>query len=277
MVSAQLPEGDGSCCGDIEGVNPALHGDDGLIVACVDGALLEAVAFSAENDDEAFFSQEGWVVDGNGLGREGEGNGFKAFGAKLEQSWIVPRGDVCPRNLEDGAHADTDTTTVERVAASGGKKYASHAQGGCSAEDGTRVGTVYHAVNKDDATLAGAYLLDGRKNGAPHGTEYPASEFVTGEGCQKLTAADKDRNPIHTGNDIGCLPSDMLFFAEERKRLVAGVEGDANHFRAFGDEDALLRFEPVAKLCLGKTGVGLQPRMREVGDGNKHFGVMIKG
>ena len=92
-----------------------------------------------------------------------------------------------------------------------------------------------------------------------------------------MTAADKDRKPIHTGNDIGCLPCDVLFFAEERKRLVAGVEGDANHFRAFGNEDALLRFEPVAKLCLGKTGVGLQPRMREVGDGNKHFGVMIKG
>ena len=92
-----------------------------------------------------------------------------------------------------------------------------------------------------------------------------------------MTAADKDRKPIHTGNDIGCLPSDVLLFAEERKRLVAGVEGDANHFRAFGNEDALLRFEPVAKLCLGKTGVGLQPRMREVGDGNKHFGVMIKG
>ena len=179
-----MPEGDGSCCGDIEGVNPALHWDDGLIVACFDGALLEAVAFSAEDDDKAFFSQEGWVVDGNGLGREGEGNGFEAFGAKLEQSLIGPRGDVSPRNLEDGSHADTDTATVERVAASGGKKYSSHAQGGCSAEDGTGVGTVDHAVDKDDATLAGAYLLDGRKNGAPHGTENPASEFVTGEGCQ---------------------------------------------------------------------------------------------
>lgn len=184
MVGAQLPEGDSGCGGDIEGVYPALHGDDGLIVACVDGALLEAIAFSAEDDDEAFFSLEGWVVDGNGLGREGEGNGFEAFGAKLEQSWIGPRRDVGPRNLEDCAHADTDTTTVERVAAGGGEKYASHAQGGCSAEDGTRVGTVDHAVDKDDATLAGAYLLDGRKDRAPHGTENPACEFVTGEGCQ---------------------------------------------------------------------------------------------
>lgn len=184
MVSAQLPEGDGSCCGDIEGVNTALHGDDGLIVACVDGALLEAVAFSAEDNNEAFFSQEGWVVDGNGLGREGEGNGFEAFGAKLEQCLIGPRGDVSPRNLEYCAHTYTDTAAVERVATSGGEKNSAHAQGGCSAEDGTRVGTVYHAVDKDDATLAGAYLLNGRKNGAPHGTEYPACEFVTGEGCQ---------------------------------------------------------------------------------------------
>lgn len=58
--------------------------------------------------------------------------------------------------------------------------------------------------------------------------------------------------------------------------MVACIEGYTNHFGAFGNEDALLRFEPVAKLGLGKTGVGLQPRMREVGDRNKHFSVTIK-
>lgn len=184
MVGAQLPEGDSGCGGDIEGVHPALHGDDSLIVASVDGALLETVAFGAEDYDEAFFSLEGWVVDGNGLGREGEGNGFEAFGAKLEQSWIGPRRDVGPRNLEDCAHADTYTAAVEGVATGGGEKNASHAQGGCSAEDSTRVGTVDHAIDKDDATLSGAYLLDGWENGATHGTEYPACEFVTGKGCQ---------------------------------------------------------------------------------------------
>ena len=181
MMPIQLPEGDSSRSSHVERIDTALHRDDGFVVAGVDGLLREPVAFGAEYDDQFFFVHKGGMVDGEGVGCECESHGFEAHGSQLFHAGMGPVGDIGPRDLENGTHADPYATAVERVAAGGGEEDGIHSQCCRCTEDGTGVGAVDYVVDEYKAFPCLAETLHIGQNGAMHGTKHSAGEFVACE------------------------------------------------------------------------------------------------
>ena len=51
-MCTQLPEGHGTCGGDVEGVDLVFHRDDDAQVAGLDGCAIQAVALASQNQGE---------------------------------------------------------------------------------------------------------------------------------------------------------------------------------------------------------------------------------
>lgn len=263
---AELPEGYGGGGSHVEGIDAAAHGDDDLVVAALDGAVGEAVAFGAHHDDEAFLGHELRVVDRHGVGPEGHGGSLEAHVVEAFHGGVRPGGEVGPGYLEDGAHAHTDAAAVEGVAAGGGEEHSIDAQGGGGAEDGARVGAVHHAIDEHHAAGVTACLFDISGLGSLHGTEHAAGELIACEGGQQLAAACVDGYVATTLYDVGRLSYEVFLFGKEREGLAARIEGHTNDFGALADEDAFVGFEAVAELCLGEAAIDLQVGVGEVGE-----------
>ena len=49
----------------------------------------------------------------------------------------------------------------------------------------------------------------------------------------------------------------MSLFTEKCNRLHAALQGDTDHFRTFGNENAFVRLEAVAELSLGSERLSM--------------------
>ena len=163
-----------------------------------------------------------------------------------------------PGYQKDRSHRHADGPTVQRVAAVAGEQHGIDAQGGGTAEDGTDIGGIDHAVDDHDA-LFGAfgegaehlfYWLFGL---AAHGTEHTTGEGVAGELRQQLAGTGVNGYGIATGcDDISGIARDMALLAKECLRLVAGLKRHTDHLGTLGDEKAFFAVETVAKLGFGE-------------------------
>ena len=63
----QLPKGDCTGSGDIEGVDASGHGDNDIVIYRLKGRQRESISLVAQNNGESFFGFEYWIVNGNGI------------------------------------------------------------------------------------------------------------------------------------------------------------------------------------------------------------------
>ena len=64
---------------------------------------------------------------------------------------------------------------------------------------------------------------------------------------------DTNRRNVATAlNQRSGIASDMFFLTQERQRFTPGIECHVYHLRTFRNENPLIRFQPIAQLCLGE-------------------------
>lgn len=128
LLNSQFPESHGSCCSDIEGVDAVLHGDFGDMGAGLNGCGSQSVAFGTHDDGNPVVGFKARVVDVDGIVAQCECHCRETQVVKAFYALVWPVVDVCPRHLENGAHADADAASVEGVAAGGREKQGVDAQ-----------------------------------------------------------------------------------------------------------------------------------------------------
>ena len=79
----------------------------------------------------------------------------------------------------------------------------------------------------------------------------PAAEILTRCGDAPVYTADREL---------------LAALHQQGHRLIACVQRPVDDLRAFGDEDAFLRFEAIAQLVLGQPGIRVQLRRVEIRD-----------
>ena len=115
--SAKLPECNGAGSGNIQGIDPVLHGNAYRIVTGPDGFRQQAVTFRAEKDSKPRFPVEIRIIDVDGIGTQRHGGGGKAMLPEKSRNIAFAAGKECPRNLKYSSHADPDGSAVKRIAA----------------------------------------------------------------------------------------------------------------------------------------------------------------
>lgn len=260
FLSAELVEGHSGGGGDVEGVDPAVHGYAGEMVALTQYAVGQSVAFVAQDDGEVGNALEGRMVDGEGAVGEGEGDGGEACAAEL---LVVV--EVGPGELEDGAHAYAAGAAVERVAGGGCEEQGVDSEGCSGAEDGAGVFGVDDAVDDGEAgggtggAEGGEELVGGGQGRAMHAAEDSAAELVAGEVGKQLARSGVDGDvELELVEEWLHLGGDEFFLGQEGEGYATGGKGDAYDFEAFADEESVLGIEAVAELGFGEPGVGRQ-------------------
>jgi len=93
------------------------HGYFYSMVAGVYGGVLETVSFGAENDRQLFCGGQPWVTDTDGVLTQSHCSRNEAQLPEMADIVGGAGAHICPRELKDSAHADTDRAAEERVAA----------------------------------------------------------------------------------------------------------------------------------------------------------------
>ena len=258
LALAQLPKGDGSSRGNIQGINAVLHGYAHDMVGGSDRLSRQAVALGAHNQGQAgFFFQLG-VIERDGIVAQRHRGGAETQLVQVRSHGLVDPG---PGNEEYRPHRHANGTAVQWVARRGRQQYRIDAQSGCRAEDGPDVVCVGHAIDDHHTAGIAAHVGHRHGHGAPHGTQHTPREGVAREGRQQVALARIDRNIAAALDDACSVTRDVPPLAQQRQRLVARIQGDMDHLGALGNEDALIRFQPVAQLRLGKRPEDIYPRM----------------
>ena len=104
-----------------------------------------------------------------------------------------------------------------------------------------------------------------------HRRQRPTVQVEAGEPLDDVMLPHEDRNPLRlrVSHDVGQVREPALRH-EEGTRPVTRREGPPDHLLALGDVEAALRLRPSPQGDIGERDVVLEPRIRVVGDDDRH-------
>ena len=171
-----------------------------------------------------------------------------------------------PRHLKHRAHADPDSAAAERVAAGGIDEDGVHVQRRRRAEDRPHIGGVHDALQHRHPAGVPAQLFHWAGRGTAECAEHASGQLKAGQRRQQLPVGGVHRRIAAAAQDARRRAGDLSALHQQGHRLIACVQRPVDDLRAFGDEDAFLRFEAIAQLVLGQPGIGVQLRRVEIRD-----------
>ena len=255
----ELPEGDSGRSGYIQGIDTMCHWNSDNIVGCVDMLLWESVALGPHNDGKTRLGGKDGRVKGYGIVGERHSDSLKTEGGKVRGTARQP----CPWNKEHRAHGHTYGTSVVWVARVGGYQYGIHAKCCGRAEDGSYVGGVHYSIDDAHSPCPLAHLFYGGQLRTAHGTQHATRKDIASKFRQQLAATSIDGYIPATGYDIIGIAGDMPALAEQRDRLVAGTEGNADDLRALDHDECLVGMQPIAQLGICQGTIRTDSRVIE--------------
>ena len=96
------------------------------------------------------------------------------------------------------------------------------------------------------------------QSGAAHRAQNTPRERIAGETGEDIPICRIDRNVRKAGEKGRSIASYVALLHEKRDGGQPGVQRSLDHLRAFGDEDALFRLQPISQLRLREPCVDIQ-------------------
>ena len=171
-----------------------------------------------------------------------------------------------PWHLKHCAHADPHRPAAQGVTASGGGQHGVYAQCCSTAEDGSNVGGVHHALQYSDACGVFAQLGGVRQHRAGESAQHTTGQGVAGQRFQDLPRGSVYRGLTTPFQDLPGRTGDLPLLHQKRQGTQSGVQRTGDDLGAFRNKDPLFRLQPVAQLRLGQAGVDVQLWRGQVGD-----------
>ena len=240
------------------------------VVAVGNRAAGQTVALGAEDDGQLFFRHKRFIIHAHGVVTQRHGGGAEAQLTQPVHSRLRPvRGgfsDVCPWNLKNRSHADTDGAAVERITAGGGKEDRVHIQRGGRTDDRADIGGIHHVLQNGDASGVSNDLAEIGKRLAAHGAQNAACKRKAGQLRQNVQRGGENGDISAALDDFLCLPFDVLALHQKRDGLIARIQSALNDLWAFGNEQRVLRIGAAKQLVFRQTGIDIQLRSGKIGN-----------
>ena len=157
------------------------HRDHHRVVAPGNRRFRQTVALGAQHHRQLFLALQGGVAHADGTVIQRHGGGLKAQGVQRVHTPGGPAIQPRPRDLKYRTHTYAHGAAVQRVAASGRKQHAVHAQRCRAAENRADVGGIHNVFQHGNAAGVLADLSHRARGGAAHGAQHTAGQRVAGQ------------------------------------------------------------------------------------------------
>ena len=171
---------------------------------------------------------------------------------------------IRPWHLKDRSHAHSDASSVQRVAARWREQHRIYPKRRSVAEDRPDVRLVHNVLQDRYPACVLYQPVRTRKLLPPHCAKHSLRQPVSRKLGKHIALCRIDCRTLTGRNDVCRLSANVFFLAKQAYGFISALQRAPYNFRAFSDEDTLLRLEISFELHLVSAHKRFKLRQRKV-------------